>query len=291
MRRARTSVSHAASLFVAVAALALLGADCEGNVVLDPTFRDWCGNKLCSWNLDAGNIKRVPTWNENDFGVSFLDPSPTQISQVTDESAARCLLFTTVANIDPTAAVSLLVDFDNDGTPDRKVSIGAADWHRVQDEITAPPVYNGIRFAVLKEGTGNAVLAEMRIQSTTNCTAAPVILQNLSIGEECASDSECASGVCAAVGARLCGQCSDQRPCADGASCASRSAFLPMQCGPGLGLGNSGDPCVADNDCRSGSCQGAKPVSLLADGGACNFNQPLGADNCSWYFVVGGKCL
>ena len=140
----------------------------------DPTFRDWCGDSLCDWTLDSGRIQRVPTWNADDFGVSFLDPG-TQISQVTSESQATCLLFKTVADIDPAAQMTLLVDFDNDGHIDFQAPLGATDWHEVQAEISAPPQYTGITFHVRKEGTGTAVLAEMQVLSTTGCAPAPPI--------------------------------------------------------------------------------------------------------------------
>jgi hypothetical protein len=130
------SVPRALVLLAAAASLAALGADCEGNVVQDPTFRDWCGNSLCEWTLDSGRVQRVPTWNPDDFGVSFLDTG-TEISQVTQESEATCLVFKTVADIDPAAQMTLLVDFDNDGTIDFQGPLGATDWHQVEAHIAA----------------------------------------------------------------------------------------------------------------------------------------------------------
>jgi hypothetical protein len=294
----------------ALLGVASIAADCEGNITADPTFRDWCGNSLCAWSTVYGNIQRVPTWNENDFGVSFLDaagdgshPAGTQIMQVTEEQQAPCILFTSLGDIAPDAQMSVSVDFDNDGTIDYTAPLGTANWKEVQTEITAPPSYHGITFYVTKSGTGTAVLAEMRIQSTTGCTAPAPKLQNLSLGAVCSSSNECASGlVCFAASdggvQSECSQCAGTS-CAGELACEQYDVFLPFQCGPGRGLGLSGAPCVSNGDCQSGSCEGAKPAPLiLGDAGPCDLNalpSPDVADggsnnNCTWYGALGGTC-
>ena len=295
--KARFTVSRALSLSVLALGLTTLGADCEGNIVQDPTFRDWCGSGLCSWQTDFGQIKRVPTWDAEDFGVAFLDNGEqgTQISQATDESQAKCVLFTSVGDIDPAAEMKVSVDFNNDGTVDFIAPLGAATWHKVQAEITAPPSYGGITFHVTKAGTGTAVLAEMAVTSTTGCTAAPPPMKTLRLGETCASTSECAAGlVCPDEGAHVCSECSAQNPCADAAvACWRRSLFFPLQCAPGESLGLSGAPCVANDDCVSGVCAGASPVGAAGqDAAACDLSAITVADagSCSWDTVLGGNC-
>jgi hypothetical protein len=271
-------LSRAALLAAAAVSLAALGADCEGNVVQDPTFRDWCGNGLCAWTLDSGRIQRVPTWNAADFGVSFLDQG-TQISQKTQEDQAKCLLFKTVADIDPSAQMFLLVDFDNDGTTDFQVQLGATYWHKVEQEISAPPVYRGITFRVKKEGSGTAVLAEMQVLSTTGCTPAPpLVLPPQPLGGPCAKSSDCQSGmVC--TSAHQCAQCDPTTPCPDGVACASR-VFEAQQCGPGLGLGKSGDPCALADDCASHRCDGTSVTSIAAVFGQRDAGCPTAAPQC-----------
>jgi hypothetical protein len=287
-----------ASLGVVLAfGLVTLGGDCDGDLVQDPTFRDWCGSSLCAWHLDAGNIQPVPTWNEDDLGVSFVDPG-TQISQVTTESSAACILFTSVANIDPAADMTIAVDFNSDGSFESTTAIGATAWQKVQTEITAPAAYQGITFVLHKGGSGTAVLAEMRIQSSTGCTAAAVTIDagTLQFGEKCADSTECAPGLTCTGDPTdlLCSQCSASTPCANGASCTTRSVFLPSQCGPGQGLGKTGDPCLNGSDCASGACDGATPVALADEAGTCDLDASLGTDadptNCQWYGDRGGQC-
>jgi hypothetical protein len=275
----------------------MLGGDCDGDVANDPTFRDWCGDTLCAWSKDEGAIAPAPTWNANDLGVAFL-ATPTRISQATTESSAQCLLFTSVADIDPSAAMTLSVDFNSDGSFEYSAPIASAQWQKVQTEITAPPVYQGITFAITKAGAGTAVLAEMRIQSTTGCTApAPAIAQgSLALGERCADTSECTAGlVCAGdTSYALCAQCSPSDPCAGGVSCAARSVFLPLQCAPGEGRGTTGTPCLAGSDCASGACSGPTALPLGAgDAGTCDFDAAVGPAepaNCAWYGARGGTC-
>jgi hypothetical protein len=275
-----------------------LGDDCNSDIAEDPTFRDWCGDTLCAWKLDAGHIARVATWDADDFGVSFVDQG-TQISQATAETSgdATCILFTSAADIDPNAQLTLGIDFNSDGTIDVTQPIGATYWQSVETEITTPPSYQGITFYLTKNGTGTAVLAEMRIQSTGGCTAPAPPVAGLGLGESCQPDAgdTCASGLtCFGVGTdTLCAQCSDTVACAGDAACSTRSVFFPSQCGPGQGLGASGDPCLVGTDCASGACDGATPVPLVEEGGACDLDAALGdADpsNCQWYAARGGTC-
>jgi hypothetical protein len=249
------SLSRTLLAATAAIAMATLGGDCDGDVVDDPTFRDWCGSTLCAWSLDSGHIAQVPTWSATDLGVAFLDQN-TEISQSTTESSATCLLFTTTADLDPSAQMELLVDFNSDGTTDATEPLGATDWHRVQAEIPTPPFYAGITFRLKKLGAAGAtaVLAEMRVQSTTGC-ARSIPPRSLLLGESCASGNDCVSDVCDDT--QVCAECSEAVPCSSLAACEKRLPFFPAQCAPGQHLGASGAPCVFDDDCASGQCGGA----------------------------------
>jgi hypothetical protein len=318
MKRIRVSLSRTLILAGAVLGMAMLGADCQGNIVNDPTFRDWCGNTLCSWTVDYGQIQRVPTWTEEDFGVAFLDNGSkgTQISQVTQENQATCILFTSVGDIDPGAQMSVGVDFNNDGTIDQNVTLGSTTWHEVQAQITAPPAYDGITFYVTKAGTGTAILAEMRIQSVTGCTApAPDSGSELALGEYCSNGGDCASRICShyvgdvspdggaeslAEDAGVCALCSSAVPCAGGATCAS-GLFLFPQCGPGEHLGIPNAACVTDSDCQSGKCEGAYVVKEPGvEAGPCDFDANDGLDASAgcvgtlfgpYPYVHAGSCM
>ena len=289
---------RAALTAVMVFAAAALGGDCEDDIVKDPTFRDWCGDTLCSWTTDSGHIERVPTWNTDDFGVSFVDQG-TQISQVTDEHQATCILFSTTADIDPAAQMELLVDFDSDGVVDFQSPLGATRWRNVQAEITAPEAYAGITFHLRKEGTGTAVLAQMRVTSTTGCTAPPVQLPPQPFGGSCATGADCRAGLVCAPNGR-CSECDDEAPCGDGGTCVQQ-AYVPWQCDPGQRLGAPGSPCTGDADCASGACDGGDLVSfatLFAQDSGCPTDVPCEPDAaidgsmsaCACYLKHVGTC-
>jgi hypothetical protein len=194
--------------FFALVAWLTMFADCDRNVTRDPGFSDWCGDKLCNWNVEHGEVKRVPTWDKNDFGVEFEtgadagDPANfVQISQLTVETDAQCLLFTSVGNLADDAQLSISADFNNDGTIDFTGPIGQAEWTQVQTEITTPQVYRGITFYLQKEGLSRATLAQMRVQASSGCTKPPPQLTQLPIGDLCQLDGgpgQCeGSAVCA----------------------------------------------------------------------------------------------
>jgi hypothetical protein len=289
-------MKRAASALILAFGMATLGGDCEGDIVQDPTFRDWCGSSLCAWHIDGGTIVPAPTWNQNDLGVSFLDQG-TQISQVTTEASAQCITFTSVADLDPLADMTLAVDFDSDGSFEYSAPLASAQWQKVETEITAPAAYQGITFVLKKGGTGTAVLAELRIQSSSGCTAAPVTIDAgvLQFGEKCSDSTECAAGLTCtgAQGDALCSQCSSSVACAGGAACTARSVFLPSQCGAGQGLGKTGDPCLTGSDCASAACDGVVTVPLGDEAGTCDLDASLGTSNpsnCEWYGARGGQC-
>jgi len=91
------------------------------------------------------------------------------------------------------------------------------------------------------------------------------------LGERCVTDAECATGLCVA---NVCSTCRTDDDCDGGTTCAVRDwrplgeayqvLALPHQCGPGDGLGASGDRCLFDDDCASGACQGTGELCLCA---------------------------
>jgi len=277
-------------LVAIVLACTMLGADCDGDIVDDPTFRDWCGDSLCSWRTDSGSVVQAPTWSADDLGVSFVTQGTT-ISQATTESLATCILFTTVADFDRDAQMTLGVDFDNDGVIDTTLPIPAVFWEQTQVLVTAPTPYEGITFYISKGGTGTAILAEMRIQSSTGCTAPPPALDDLKLGDGCGGTATCASPlVCSGDdvwSSATCGECSDDQPCANGATCARRAANLPLQCAPGEGKATSGTPCLANDDCTSHVCTGVS-AEASGDGGVVQLDGGIMLDG--GVEITGGSC-
>jgi hypothetical protein len=301
--------------------LATLGAKgCDNDLVDDPTFRDWCGDKLCAWTLDEGAVQRAPTWHPDDYGVAFT-ATPTAISQSVSNTP-RCLEFTTVADVDPSAQMTIGIDFNRDGTIDHEEPIAATGFHPAHTEITAPLWYDGFRIVLTKHGAGKAVLAQMRVQGSKACSAPPVALHDLPLGATCsnAEPSACGSGICCGG---VCSECcphqdigqvlpdgglamSPQVDCADGKSCKAAAEGIkgffqptvPWQCDPGKNDRASGAVCVGDDDCTSNVCAGAKSHAWRSDpsvdGGVATCDgahfPDAGGSDCIYDSVTEGRC-
>ncbi len=284
MNPAPTPIRRAARSVLVLAGLGLSLAACEEDLLNDPTFRTWCGDdKLCAWDIDAGRISRVPTWHEDDGGVSMLE-TPTVIGQ-TLKSSPKCLAFTMVADVEARAQVSIEIDFNGDGKVDWTYPVPEVRWRQWQTLITAPKAYRHARFSIRKAGTGRAVIAEMRLVSKDKCAeGAKVELRDLPIGSACGSGAECRSGICcgdprntALVGPPVCSECCPGGTVCDGAGCgatactgagqkcgAPRCMLLasPFLCNAQLRTGATGAPCADGTDCASGVCDGAKATPL-----------------------------
>jgi hypothetical protein len=70
---------------------------------------------------------------------------------------------------------------------------------------------------------------------------------------------------------------------------------VPLQCDPGKGKHPAGAECLANDDCASGACDGARiQVSdpALLDGGAgpCAPTYPDAGAGCHFGPVLGGHC-
>jgi hypothetical protein len=63
--------------------LAVVGAfvACRDELISDPSFDVWCGNKLCSPWEATGDVSRVKTWHEKDFGIELGDGAFTALGQ------------------------------------------------------------------------------------------------------------------------------------------------------------------------------------------------------------------
>ena len=92
------------------------------------------------------------------------------------------------------------------------------------------------------------------------------------LGELCAADAECQSGVCCNS---VCSEC-----CTIGAACSNGSACGPLHpspvvmqtalCDVGERTRTEGQPCTVDSDCESEDCAQAPPECAMCDSGDCD---------------------
>lgn len=253
-------------LVVALAASQLGATDC-GGITRDPGFDLWCGESLCAWKLERGNVRRVPTWHEADAGVELVDRD-TAIEQFTpvDSGDGTCIRFDLISNVDETVQAELGVDIYGDGSIERTFPIPTAPWEPVSYVFAVKPPFTGIRFEISRLGPGHAVVARMRAMVVKDgCAGVPELDGGPApLGAICKAAGDCASGICAVVdffGGRRCTGCDPSRPaCGTGQVCgyadpgpAERSVPLACVAAAGRALG---EQCFGDPECASGTCTG-----------------------------------
>ncbi len=74
-------------LFLAVLATQLGNTNC-GQALRDPGYDLWCGDDLCAWKVERGEIKRVATWHEGDAGVPGFRDSAERARETLGHMAA-----------------------------------------------------------------------------------------------------------------------------------------------------------------------------------------------------------
>ncbi len=162
------------------AAALLAGTACDDDLLNDPGFDMWCGDTLCAWDVEYGRIEKVPTWHTMDEGAQMHGPA-TSITQFADfdHHDARCIYFSLLADADDDARLVLELDFQGDGSVEYSHAIPDDDWELVGYHITPPTRYSGVRFRIRMEGSGRAVIAQVRAQEAyrEDCSAAPIELE------------------------------------------------------------------------------------------------------------------
>ncbi len=256
-------------LFLALLAAPLLGAEsCGSDLLSDPGFDIWCGEELCSWEVEQGTVEKVPTWHESDSGA-LLVGEVVVLSQLTEttSSDADCIQFSLIADQDDDVGLSLQLDFYDDGVTDYSHPLVADDWQRVDYRITPPDSYDGIRFRVQKVGAGDAVIAHVRAQDvpSTECTDPPIDLGELPHGAECSSDNDCIDHcapvpVLASEGESVvesfCSECDSDAHCDEGETCAlvwGDDLYGTRECRE-AGTKSLGEACAEHAECASALC-------------------------------------
>ncbi len=140
-------------------------ATCETDLIDDPGFQLWCGEQLCAWDLEEGEIRKVPTWHDHDYGVELVG-SPVLLSQPS-RGGASCLRVEVTSKIESGAMVTVEVDADGGGEVDWTVPVESSERFvsRVQDVARSVSI-DGV-VSLRKSGQGRAVVARLRV--STEC--------------------------------------------------------------------------------------------------------------------------
>ncbi|MGB5698153.1 MAG: hypothetical protein WBM46_21060 [Polyangiales bacterium] len=154
-------MNRPALLLALMACLMSAGVTCETDLIDDAGFQLWCGERLCAWDLEEGEIRKVPTWHTHDYGIELIGPS-VLLSQPA-QSSASCVRIEVTSEVEPSVMVSVEVDADGDGAVDWTVAIDPSDGFvsRVQD-VERTVSFDGVVY-LRKSGQGGAVVARLRV--------------------------------------------------------------------------------------------------------------------------------
>src|SRR5688500_4675676 len=77
---------------------------CPGEILYDDGFDLWCGEALCSGEVEQGSIRRTASWHAGDAAVELVGDGAA-ISQWSDISSWQvgCIRFDLVADVDEDA--------------------------------------------------------------------------------------------------------------------------------------------------------------------------------------------
>jgi hypothetical protein len=282
-----------------------------GEALRDPGYDLWCGDELCAWKLERGDIKRVPTWNKGDSGVELvgtdvaiaqlspLDSADGQCRDVDGTSKCTspddvCLEFSLLANIDDNAVVDLNLDIFNDGTIEHTQRLPLGKWQTLSYKIVIGQPFAGVRFELAKTGSGKAQLANIGARLARDCDGLPVIEPGPApLGSPCKDAGDCASGICAASESpvpfpgvsgflqpvNVCVGCSPTQNCSAGSVCGVGGAVSPVRaqetvCVP-FSTKELGESCFWFNECKSGRCTGGV-CSTCKDNADCSNGEQCG---------------
>ena len=276
----------APACLVAALATSQLGAtDCNGVITRDPGFDLWCGDALCAWKLERGDVRRVPTWHEADSGVELLDTG-TAIEQFTavNHTDSPCIRFDLIADVAEAAQAELAIDVYGDGSIERTFPIPTAHWRPLSYAFAVKPPFTGIRFELAKRGTGRAVMARMRaVKVDDGCPGVPELDGGPApLGALCTGAGDCASNQCIITdifGTKRCTGCDLSKPmCAAGQVCGFTDPVrpergVPITCVP-AGTRVLGEQCVMHAECTTGNCVNrvcstCRPQTGCSSGAAC----------------------
>jgi hypothetical protein len=288
--------AHAFQLTLTVLGITVLSgySSCGEDLLADPGFDLWCGEDLCSWEVEQGQVEKVPTWDERDEGASLVGPE-VAISQSSTATwlDAQCIFFTLLADEDPGASMSLELDFLDDGSVEYDQEIPAEEWENIGFHITTPDWYEGLRFRIHKTGDERAVIAQVRAQvaPSEDCVGAPVVLDDRPDGAQCSASTQCASGVCATLDvlgqweAESCGACRLDTDCDTGEACGQEYGTQEL---PHLACGEPsrhalGEACQHDGECSTGICYEGQcaecdGATTCGEGAICDRHPAVEAD-------------
>ena len=267
------------SLIIVVAASQLGATDCGGGITRDPGFDLWCGDALCAWKIERGEVRRAATWHAEDVGVELLD-ADTAIEQFTpvDNRDGTCIRFDLISDVAEDAQVDLAIDIYGDGSAERTYPIPTAHWRPLSYQFVVRPPFTGIRFELAKHGPGRAVVARMRaVVVSEGCDGGVELVGGPApLAALCMDSTDCASAICARdfFGTGRCAACDPAKATYGAGQVCGRAdpgppdRAVPIEC-VALGARAVGEQCLKNVECATGSCGFGVCSTCNPDAAAC----------------------
>jgi hypothetical protein len=135
----------------------------ETDVIDDAGFQIWCGDTLCAWTVEQGQVLRVPTWHEHDYAVELVG-APVVLSQQAQRSSSSCVRVELIADVEPSANMTAEIDYDGDGAIDWKRAIDREGFRSMAWDVR-PGNTTASVFYLRKAAEGRAVVTQLRASS------------------------------------------------------------------------------------------------------------------------------
>lgn len=248
--------------------------------IRDPSFQLWCGDRLCEWELESGEIDRIPTWHEQELGLRFASRD-TAISQKLDIDPGACLFFRILADVSPAANFRLEFDVLDDGVVDQSQRIAVRRFQAVEFIDLVPMWTDQVRLRLIAD-TGSVRIAQIRAQAIARSECGlrdPIEVPDRPLGAGCVEGRQCASEICSR---NVCTLCANDSDCSEGEVCnrvlaeagsplSSHQACVPK------GSVAQGEPCTTSEACERGVCAlgrcGCDDETLCPEGDICGTDE------------------
>ncbi|MFT3925939.1 MAG: hypothetical protein QM778_25575 [Myxococcales bacterium] len=172
----------------------------------------------------------------------------------------KCMRFDLIADAEPEAQLSLVLDFNDDGYEEFDQLIPDVRWKSLQFVVRPPTDYRSLRYILRKKGSGRAVIAQLRVVEETEGCDGPALM--IAAGGACTTDLSCASGLCADF---ICSTCA-----------------IPPEGGPAVASQCiDGSACREDSGCQSGACVGRVCQGCALDGSCRELSPCDDASQCA----------
>ena len=152
-------------------------AACEAEPDLDSftvnaSFDEWCDGIPCGWILERGHVENVATWHPGDRGLGMVG-AEVWVSQVLGPNEFvpdACMRFEVLADFPPGTRGRIELDFGDDEFVEYEHDITGSDFEPNFFRVRMPPDFIEVRLRAIKEGTADAVLAQLKaLQDVAAC--------------------------------------------------------------------------------------------------------------------------